>query len=45
MIEAGPGGVVQAVKNPFADYLQLGVFISYEFVMNNFLYMHNLDGE
>jgi hypothetical protein len=34
-IELGPGGVVQAVKYPFNDYLQLGVFISYEFVFNN----------
>jgi hypothetical protein len=34
-VELGPGGVVQAVKHPFGDYLQLGVFISYEFVLNN----------
>ena len=34
-IELGPGGIVQAVKYPFKDYLQLGVFISYEFVFNN----------
>jgi hypothetical protein len=34
-VELGPGGVVQAVKHPFSDYLQLGVFVSYEFVLNN----------
>jgi hypothetical protein len=33
--DIGPGNVVQAVKHPFSDYLQLGVFISYEFVLNN----------
>lgn len=33
--EIGPGGVVQAAKHPFNEYLQLGVFISYEFVLNN----------
>ena len=34
-IELGPGGVWQAVEYPFADYLQLGIFVSYEFVLNN----------
>jgi len=34
--QIGPGGIYQAVEYPFADYLQLGVFISYEFVLNNF---------
>lgn len=34
-IELGPGGVIQAVKYPFNEYLQLGVFVSYEFVLNN----------
>lgn len=34
-IEIGPGNVIQAIKYPFKDYLQLGVFISYEFVLNN----------
>lgn len=33
--EIGPGGVVQAVKHPFGDYLQLGIFASYEIVLNN----------
>jgi hypothetical protein len=32
---AGNGYIGQAVKYPFADYLQLGIFISYEFVLNN----------
>ena len=34
--EIGPGNIVQAVKHPFADHLQLGVFVSYEFVLSNF---------
>ena len=34
--ELGPGGIFQAKEYPFSDYLQLGVFISYEFVLNNF---------
>lgn len=34
-VELGSGNVVQAVKYPFSDYLQLGIFISYEFVLNN----------
>ena len=34
-IEIGPGNVIQPVKYPFSDYLQLGIFISYEFVLNN----------
>ena len=34
--EVGPGGIAQAKKYPFADYLQLGIFVSYEFVLNNF---------
>ncbi|RLD19208.1 MAG: hypothetical protein DRI71_12185 [Bacteroidetes bacterium] len=34
-IELGQGNVVQAVEYPFSDYLQLGIFISYEFVLNN----------
>ena len=35
-IEYDPAsGIVQAVKHPFADHLQVGVFISYEFVLNN----------
>ena len=34
--EVGPGGIFQAKEYPFSDYLQLGVFISYEFVLNNF---------
>jgi hypothetical protein len=34
--EIGPGGIIQAVEYNFSDYLQLGVFISYEFVLNNF---------
>jgi hypothetical protein len=33
--EIGPGGVAQAKKYPFSDYLQLGIFVSYEFVLNN----------
>lgn len=33
--DLGPGGVVQPVKYPFSDYLQLGIFVSYEFVLNN----------
>ncbi len=35
-IELGPGGVVQAKPVPTNEKLQLGVFVSYEFVMNNF---------
>ena len=35
-IMEGPGGIVQPVTYPFADYLQLGVFVSYEYVMKNF---------
>ncbi len=34
-IQGGPGGIVQPVKYDFADYLQVGVFVSYEFVLNN----------
>lgn len=34
--ELGPGGIVQAVEHPFADHLQLGVFVSYEFVLADF---------
>jgi hypothetical protein len=34
-VELGAGNVIQAVKHPFSDYLQLGVFVSYEFVLNN----------
>jgi len=30
------GGIIKAVEHPFGDYLQLGVFISYEFVLSNF---------
>jgi hypothetical protein len=30
------GGIVKAVEHPFADHLQLGVFVSYEFVLANF---------
>lgn len=33
--ELGPGGVFQAKKHPFGDYLQLGIFASYEIVLNN----------
>lgn len=34
--EVGPGGIVQRVKHPFGDHLQLGIFVSYEFVLSNF---------
>lgn len=34
-IELGPGGIIQAKEVPFNEKLQLGVFISYEFVLNN----------
>ncbi len=34
-IELGDGNIVKAVEYPFADHLQLGVFLSYEFVFNN----------
>lgn len=34
-IELGPGNLIQAKEVPFKDKLQLGVFISYEFVLNN----------
>ena len=34
--EVSGGGIIQASEHPFGDYLQLGVFISYEFVLNNF---------
>jgi hypothetical protein len=34
--EVGAGGIAQAKKYPFGDYLQLGIFVSYEFVLNNF---------
>ena len=34
-IQLGPGSIVEPVKHDFADHLQLGVFISYEFVFNN----------
>ena len=32
----GPGGIIQAEKHAFGEYLQLGIFVSYEFVLNNF---------
>ena len=32
----GAGGIIQREKHPFGDYLQLGIFVSYEFVLNNF---------
>ena len=34
-ITLGDGNIVQAVEYPFADYLQLGIFASWEFVFNN----------
>ena len=34
--EVGSGGIIGAKEYPFADYLQLGIFVSYEFVLNNF---------
>ena len=30
------GGIIKKVNHPFADHLQLGVFVSYEFVLANF---------
>jgi hypothetical protein len=35
-IELGAGGVIQAKPVPTNEKLQLGVFVSYEFVLNNF---------
>ena len=34
--EVDQGGIIKAVEHPFADHLQLGVFVSYEFVLANF---------
>ena len=33
--EIAPGNVIQGKKYKFSEYLQLGIFISYEFVLNN----------
>ncbi len=35
-IALAPGGVIKAKEVPFNEKLQLGVFVSYEFVLNNF---------
>lgn len=35
-IELGAGGVIQAKPVPTNEKLQLGIFVSYEFVLNNF---------
>ena len=34
-LELAPGGLIKPTKVPFNEKLQLGVFASYEFVMNN----------
>ena len=34
--EIGPGGIIQGYKHPVYDCLQLGIFISYELVLNQF---------
>jgi len=34
--DLGPGGIIKSVRHPFGDHFQLGVFVSYEFVLSNF---------